>query len=406
MIHDTVRDEPADVFPSSAEVRVFALLAVGAAYLYQANLSAAEPVLSDALHLARGLRLTQCRIAVLRQLALVNAFRGALRAAIRCTDEILAEAATGDRRFGQGSAWADLALAEVYYQQDRLGDASVCVERALGASALGDLTPSSLVTFIRCRVRGASGDRYAAAIALAATRRQLYVGHTHPMVAQLLLLAEADLRLAAGQTVTARRLLDELSPPPQLLPWAALSQAKVCLAERRPTAAVAVLRPEMDAPDASPAWTVEAALLYAEALVAQGDRPLAGPWIARALEVAVQDDIRRPFSARGRAAYELLRAWQPEDPRHQRLAEEFVASLAIPALALEGVDAAAPAEPLTERELTVLRYLQGMMSTAEIASVLFVSINTVKTHIKSIYRKLGAGRRREAVERAHQLHLL
>jgi LuxR family maltose regulon positive regulatory protein len=406
MIHDTVRDEPESSFPSSAEVRVFALLAVGAAYLYQANLSAAEPVLSDALRLARGLRLTQCRIAVLRQLALVNAFRGALRAAIRCTDEILAEAATGDRRFCQGSAWADLALAEVYYQQDRLGDASVCVERALGASALGDLTPSSLVTFIRCRVRGGSGDRYAAAIALAATRRQLYVGHTHPVVAQLLLLAEADLRLAAGQTVTARRLLDELNPSPQLLPWAALSQAKVCLAERRPTAAVAILRPEMDTPDPSPAWTVEAALLYAEALVAQGDRPLAGPWIARALEVAVQDDIRRPFSARGRAAYELLRTWQPEDPQHQRLAEEFVASLAIPALALEGVDAAAPAEALTEREMTVLRYLQGMMSTAEIASVLFVSINTVKTHIKSIYRKLGAGRRREAVERAHQLHLL
>jgi len=131
-----------------------------------------------------------------------------------------------------------------------------------------------------------------------------------------------------------------------------------------------------------------------------------GAGIARALEVAVQDDIRRPFSARGRAAYELLRTWQPEDPQHQRLAEEFVASLAIPALALEGVDAAAPAEALTEREMTVLRYLQGMMSTAEIASVLFVSINTVKTHIKSIYRKLGAGRRREAVERAHQLHLL
>jgi LuxR family maltose regulon positive regulatory protein len=402
MIYDTVRDEPVDLVPSSAEVRVFALLAVGAAYLYQADLAAAEPVLIDALRLARGLRLTQCRIAVLRQLALVNAFRGALRAAVRCTDEILAEAATGDRRFGQGSAWADLALAEVYYQQDRLGDASLCVERALGASALGDLTPSSLVTFIRCRVRGASGDRYAAAIALAATRRQLYVGHTHPVVAQLLLLAEADLRLAAGQTVTARRLLDELNPPPQLLPWAALSQAKVCLAERRPAAAVAVLRPEMDAVDGSPSWTVEAALLYAEALVAQGDRPLAGRWIARALEVAMPDGIRRPFSARGRAAYDLLSSWQPEDPELRRMAAELVSA----ALAPELADSGAPAEPLTERELTVLRYLQGMMSTAEIAAVLFVSINTVKTHIKSIYRKLGTGRRREAVERAHQLHLL
>jgi LuxR family transcriptional regulator, maltose regulon positive regulatory protein len=404
MILETVRDEPADVFPANAEVRVFALLAVGAAYLYQANLAAAEPVLSDALFLARGLRLTQCRIAVLRQLALVNAFRGALRAAVRCTDEIFAEATTGNRQFGQGSAWADLALAEVFYQQDRLADASQCVERALDASALGDLTPSSLVTFIRCRVRGAGGDRYAAAIALAATRRQLYVGHTHPVVAQLLQLAESDLRLAAGQTVTARRLLDELNPPPQLLPWAALSRAKVCLAERRPTAAVAALRPEMDASNAGPAWTVEAALLYAEALVGQGDRSLAEPWIARALEAAAPDGIRRPFSARGRTAYELLSAWQPDDPEHRRLVDELVASLGTPAVELDGADT--QAEPLTERELTVLRYLQGMMSTAEIAAVLFVSINTVKTHIKSIYRKLGAGRRREAVERAHQLHLL
>ena len=63
-------------------------------------------------------------------------------------------------------------------------------------------------------------------------------------------------------------------------------------------------------------------------------------------------------------------------------------------------------EPLTSRELTVLRYLQSMMSTAEIAEVLYLSVNTVKTHLKSIYRKLGTGRRRDAVERARELQLL
>jgi LuxR family maltose regulon positive regulatory protein len=63
-------------------------------------------------------------------------------------------------------------------------------------------------------------------------------------------------------------------------------------------------------------------------------------------------------------------------------------------------------EPLTERELTVLRYLQGTMSNLEIASTLYVSVNTVKTHVKNIYRKLHAGRRREAVERARELRLL
>ena len=63
-------------------------------------------------------------------------------------------------------------------------------------------------------------------------------------------------------------------------------------------------------------------------------------------------------------------------------------------------------EPLTERELTVLRYLQSVLSNEEIASKLFVSPNTVKTHVRNIYRKLGVGRRREAVRRARELHLL
>jgi LuxR family transcriptional regulator, maltose regulon positive regulatory protein len=63
-------------------------------------------------------------------------------------------------------------------------------------------------------------------------------------------------------------------------------------------------------------------------------------------------------------------------------------------------------EPLSERERTILRYLPTMMSNAEIASELFVSVNTVKTHLKSIYRKLGAARRRDAVERARRLELL
>ena len=63
-------------------------------------------------------------------------------------------------------------------------------------------------------------------------------------------------------------------------------------------------------------------------------------------------------------------------------------------------------EPLSDREQAVLRYLPTMMSNAEIASELFLSVNTVKTHLKAIYRKLGAARRREAVERARRLGLL
>ncbi|TFE25884.1 LuxR family transcriptional regulator [Frankia sp. B2] len=61
---------------------------------------------------------------------------------------------------------------------------------------------------------------------------------------------------------------------------------------------------------------------------------------------------------------------------------------------------------LSDRELAVLSYLPTMLTTTEIAAELFVSVNTVKTHLKSIYRKLDVPRRRDAVHRARELRLL
>jgi LuxR family maltose regulon positive regulatory protein len=63
-------------------------------------------------------------------------------------------------------------------------------------------------------------------------------------------------------------------------------------------------------------------------------------------------------------------------------------------------------EPLSEREAAVLRFLPTMMSNQEIATELFVSVNTVKTHLKAIYRKLDVADRREAIRRARDLTLL
>ena len=60
-------------------------------------------------------------------------------------------------------------------------------------------------------------------------------------------------------------------------------------------------------------------------------------------------------------------------------------------------------DPLTSRELVVLRYLESRLTTSEIAKELYVSVNTVRTHTKAIYRKLGVGSRQDAVAEAHRL---
>ncbi len=63
-------------------------------------------------------------------------------------------------------------------------------------------------------------------------------------------------------------------------------------------------------------------------------------------------------------------------------------------------------EPLTERELEILRLLPTELSTRELAGHLVVSINTIKTQLKSIYAKLDDHSREEAVEKARALDLL
>ena len=65
-----------------------------------------------------------------------------------------------------------------------------------------------------------------------------------------------------------------------------------------------------------------------------------------------------------------------------------------------------PIEELTDRELAVLHYLPSPMSQRDIANELYVSLNTVKTHCKAIYRKLAVGDRKAAVQAARDAGLL
>lgn len=71
-----------------------------------------------------------------------------------------------------------------------------------------------------------------------------------------------------------------------------------------------------------------------------------------------------------------------------------------------GVPLVLPIEPLTEREREVLAHLSGMLNTVEVAEQMYISVNTVKSHVRNIYRKLAADHRSQAVRRARQLQLI
>jgi LuxR family maltose regulon positive regulatory protein len=124
--------------------------------------------------------------------------------------------------------------------------------------------------------------------------------------------------------------------------------------------------------------------------------------VQRAIELAELEGFRRPFTLfdRERMSRLLTRAASLA-PARSNFVNEILADLLHEADRTDVV----LAEPLTDRELMVLEHLPTMSSNAEIAEEMYVSINTVKAHLKSLYRKLEVSSRRGAVHRARELNL-
>ena len=163
---------------------------------------------------------------------------------------------------------------------------------------------------------------------------------------------------------------------------------------------------------------VEVLALKALALAAQNQRAGALASLSRALTLAEPEGYVRTFADEGEPMADLLRTLFTAEkrlPPGEGAAPSlgYVAGL-LQALGTEVVAAGASAsgkvtllvEPISEREMEVLRLLDSDLSNRQIAGRLFVSLDTVKTHTKHLYRKLGVSARHQAVARAKELELL
>ena len=177
------------------------------------------------------------------------------------------------------------------------------------------------------------------------------------------------------------------------------------LAQDDPSAATAALAPVMDgsAPLVWPPWLAQAFLLEAIARDALGDPAAAGRALERALDFAEPD---------GALLWFVLHPVPGLLERHTRHRTAHAALIAEILSLLAGRTSSPPAgaqpllEALSDSEIRVLRYLPTNLSAPEIASELFVSPNTVKTHVRNLYAKLGTHRRANAVLRGRDLGLL
>jgi ATP/maltotriose-dependent transcriptional regulator MalT len=220
--------------------------------------------------------------------------------------------------------------------------------------------------------------------------------------------SELQALVRLGESAGVEAALAAMDPSGRATGEMCIVLAELGLAKGDPGAATAALAPVTDGEFISgvhPIWVIEALLLEVIAHDALGDGAAAGRGLERVLDLVGPDATLLPF---------LL---HPAPGLLERHARHCTAHAALIVSILDvlgrGRKPEAPPgdqghlpEPLSKGEIRVLRYLPTRLSVPEIAGELHLSENTVRTHTRHIYRKLGTHRRRDAVERARVLDLL
>ncbi|GIG23421.1 transcriptional regulator [Cellulomonas chitinilytica] len=271
------------------------------------------------------------------------------------------------------------------------------------AADVGGDEPVLLVALhaLQVRVAVASGRIRAARVAFEQACRDATDVPLPPVAGDLLARAATDLAVHA---LTHDQRPDLLSPPARTTREVLLvCQARTALARHDVTAAVAAAREVLAAGvDLLPLTRVEALLVLAGTAELVGDTAGADAWTRQALDEAADARLVQPFVVRGPAP---LRS--AVDRAVARRSDEL--AVAIGGHLGRGAPVTEPTPlvmALTDRELVILTALATMQSNAEIAGELFVSVNTVKAHLKSVFRKLDVTTRRGAVRRGRDLGLL
>ncbi len=156
---------------------------------------------------------------------------------------------------------------------------------------------------------------------------------------------------------------------------------------------------------------IEVSILRAEALERLGQSSSATTIFGRALQLAEAEGYRRVFIDEGGKVRGLLKRarLEQDDPALGAFMDELLGALPLKAEATGNLPVKPPAalvEPLSEREMEILRILPSSWCGAEMAAELSISFNTLRTHLKNVYAKLGVHSRAAAIARARDLHIL
>jgi len=309
---------------------------------------------------------------------------------------------------------AHVGLAQIRYERNELAAALDHATQGIAlCRQLAFTTPLGTGLAMLARIRQAQGDPAGALAAIdEASRLELspqVIALLAPVRARLL-LAQGDVPAAARWAKTAGLSPDDEPDYPREAEHLVL--ARVLLAQHDSGPALALLRRLLDAAvgQERTASIIEIQALRALALAAHGDHAAALGALTEAVTLARRPGYVRVFADEGAPMHALLSAVPPDgmDPGYLDTLRHACGQAAVAPQRRRAAAVPAPglAEPLTDRELEVLRLIAAGRSNQRIAHELVVALDTVKKHVTHVLGKLDAANRTEAAARARELGLI
>jgi LuxR family maltose regulon positive regulatory protein len=331
-------------------------------------------------------------------LAQITAARGRLRDAYQIYRDGL-RLTGASVMLAPGYAYAH--LADILREWDRLDEALEYASKGVEmCELLGQADILMTAYTVLARIQRGRGDPQAASATLEKARR--VASEISAWSLDSVLLQKARLSLATGNLDEAARWAEESGYSEEEAPVfhreaGLLTLARVLTAQGRFDAADRLLeRIQRSASECgSRTSEIEAGFLRAINFSAKNpDDPRAKEQLERALSISELEGYTRIYLDEGERAEALIRKLAPQSALAKRITHAGTAA-----------QSALP-EPLSERELDVLRLLAAGRSNPEIAEALVISLNTVKAHVKSVFGKLGVHNRSQALLRAQELKLI
>jgi LuxR family transcriptional regulator, maltose regulon positive regulatory protein len=387
------------------DLRAVALMNLGTVEA-SVGLAGAEGHLREGAVLAREIGRPYLEVRCLVQLAFASKIHPFATVQQRCREAIaLAE------RYGWGAepmtAPALINLAGAMVWTGEFDEAERWLQRTMRALQTDTGADIGLLVHIASGLLQACRGRHQEALREFSAAEYLgsQLADSHALASQVtswMLATQARLGMTGEARAALAALVDERASSGEIHN----ARAVICLAERDPAGALGAVREVLDgaAPVIGYVTVVEAHLLAGLAHRELGDLRAAHQAAERALALAEADRLVLPFAMTG--SRELLEALPRHETTHAALLADVLDVLHGSSPAAADQPPPPDAEGLSPGELRVLRYLPTNMSRPQIAGELSVSLNTVSTHIRSIYAKLQVRDRSSAVQRARELRLL